>query len=455
MKPFLSLIRVLPILAYGFSNFAARIASLKRLKGCPEAGLIPAGDLDLANEAEPPAGSAEILGLCNELEFDDDGWALIPYGESRHSGKPAKLDLSNAADVALAERAKKGVIQRFAREDAERIVAEAKSLWGRIKRAVVGLPIFKGHPDAPNYAKRFPDKRERGGIGDMQVTDRGLRFRPVINQLGETDIESGWSEFSPYWVTRPVGERDGTPIVAPFRLKSIGLVPRGNIHGLSLVNAGREILSDDSENPTMNKHLIRLLAAMGFTLAPDATDDAAGAVVDQALPKFNAANAAATELPTVKSQVTALNSQLSALASEKLELANTKADLTGKLAAAETKATAARKAFASHVIASAIVAGRVQAAKKDEEELALVNSADIAAAAVEVDKREARFKTASGLGALKQRSAEAQSRQQTQLELVNAAMEETDIKALPPEDRYDAAWARAQKKNPAAFKLEP
>lgn len=412
------------------------------------------GTLALVNEAEPTSGAAEILGLVNELEFDDEGWALIPYGESRHSGKPAKLDLSNAADVALAERAKKGVIQRFAREDAERIVAEAKSIWGRIKRAVVGLPIFKGHPDAPAYAKRFPDKVERGGISDMQVTDRGLRLRPVLNRQGETDVESGWSDYSPYWITRPVGERDGIPIVAPFRLKSIGLVPRGNIDGLSLVNSAHELLSDEDreQNPTMNKHLIRLLAAMGITLAPDAKDDAAGAAVDQALPKFAAANAAAEELPAVKAKLGPLETKVAALEGEKLALVNEKTDMSGKVAAAETKATTARQAFAKFVVASAIAEGRVQAAKQADEELALVNSADLPAAAEALAKREKRFKTESNLGDLKRRSAEAKSLQDQQLELVNSAMEEPDIKALPADDRYDAAWKRAEKKNPALFK---
>lgn len=415
---------------------------------------VPSGRLALVNDADPQP-SAEILGLCNELEFDDDGWALIPYGESKHSGKPAKLDLANAADVALAERARKGVIQRFAREDAERIATEAKSLWGRIKRAVVGLPIFKGHPDAPNFAKRFPDKAERGGVADMQVTDRGLRFRPVLNRAGEQDVESGWSDFSPYWITRQVGERDGVPIVAPYRLKSIGLTPRGNIAGLSLVNASREILSDEpSESPTMKEHLIRLLAAMGITLAPDAKDDAAKSAVDQALPKFAAANTAADELPTVKAKVGQLETKVTALEGEKLALANEKTELTGTVATALANAKTARQAFAKHVVATAIVAGRVQAAKQADEELALVNSADIGVAAEEIGKREARFKTQSALPDLKQKSAEQKSKQETKLELVNAAMEEADIRALPPEERYDAAWTRAEKKNPAAFGKE-
>lgn len=407
-------------------------------------GFQPSGRIALVNSADEKPGSAEILGLVNELEFDDEGWAIIPYGESKHSGKPARLDLSNAADVALAEAASKGVIQRFTREDAEAIVASAKSIWGRIKRAVVGLPIFKGHPDAPNYAKRFPDKRDRGGIGDMQVTDRGLRFRPVLNQLGEADVDSGWSEFSPYWITRRVGERDGLPIVAPYTLKSIGLVPRGNITGLSLVNASRELLSDEPESDTMNEELIRLLAAMGITLAADANKDATKAGVDQALGKFAAANAAVSEVATLKPKVTTLEG-------EKLALANEKTDLAGKLTAAETKAKSDRAAFAKYVVLSAIADGRIQAAKQADEELALVNSADITVAATEVSKRQKRFKTESAVGDLKQRSAEQKSNQEQALALVNVAMEEADIKALPAEDRYDAAFSRVRQKNPALF----
>ncbi len=454
MSPFLCLIRVLTPFPIAQRDSARPSGPLKPVKRHVAAGQNPIGSLYLANEGEVPPASTEILGLINALELDADGWALIPYGESKHSGREARteLELTNAADRALADRAKNGVIQRFTREDAEQIVASRRGLWARIKHAIVGLPIFKGHPDAPNYAKRFPDKGERGGVGDMEVTDRGLRFRPVLNEKGASDVDAGWSDFSPYWVTRQVAERDGVPIVAPFRLKSIGLVPNGNIPGLSLVN-GRELLSDapSDESKTMNPYLIRLLAAMGVTLAPDAKDDAAKSAVDQALPKFEAANAAATELPTVKAALKTAETKVTALEGEKLELVNVKTTLEGKVTAAETKFTAERKARAGEVVDAAITAGRLQAAKRDTQLLELVNAADFDTAANAVLAREQRLKTKSGLGELKQKSAEVQSRQETVLELVNAAMEETDIKALPAEERYDAAFKRVEKKNPSLF----
>lgn len=451
MKPILCDLSRLAVSGPAVPQISRLSRPLSALKSRLDRGSNPIGALFLANAADEPGASAEILGLVNGLEFDDEGWALIPFGESHHSGRPARLDVANAADVALAEKAKRGVIQRFTREDAEKIALDARSVWGRIKRAIVGLPIFKGHPDAPNYAARFPDKAERGGVGDMQVTDRGLRFRPVLNRQGETDVESGWSDFSPYWVTRLVGDRDGVPIVAPYRLKSIGLVPRGNIPGLSLVNAAGELLSDETENKTMNKDLIRLLAAMGITLAPDAKDDAAGAAVDQALPKFAAANAAELELPTVKASLTRLETEKATLATEKLELANARTVAEGKATAAEAKFIAERKARAGEVVDAAITAGRVQAAKRDAQILELVNSADFDQAANAVLAQAQRIKTRSAVGDLKKDSAAVQTRQETVLELVNTAMEEADIKALPAEERYDAAFKRVEKKNPSLF----
>ena len=381
----------------------------------------------------------QYLGATNSLDLDADGWALIPFGDVKHSGRDARSgtrDLVNAKDPSKP----KGIIQRFDRAAAEEIVADFKAGWGRLKRAVTGLPLFKGHPDAPRFSAMYPDKEERGMIADMEVANEGLRWRPVLNARGERDVGSGYSEYSPYWLLEQVGEENGMKILSPFALKSIGLVTKGNIPGLSLVNAAED---DDLASMNHKNHIIKLLAAMGKPVAADATDEAIGQAVEEACPTIAAANAAEVQLPALKTEKETLAAKLttteaakSALEGEKIALVNAKETAEGEVKNLRAQLAAERKERAVLLANAAITDGRLTAADRDATVTALCNAADFAAEAAKLASKTKVVSTASTTADLgKQRDKRGSA--VTVHELVNARMKEKG-------ESYDTAYASVQ-----------
>jgi hypothetical protein len=395
------------------------VADSLRSRAFFTASLAPSPFLRLANTAtHAPAN----LGLVNvaSIELDADGWATIPYGESHHNAQDGRSAPGDETPDAL----KNGVIQRFTRENAETFAADFKSFLGRIKRAVVGHPVFKGHPDAPRFANIFRDKTERGTISDMEVTDAGLRLRPVLTTQGAADVASGWNQFSPYWDLKFAGvNAAGLPVYEPFKLHSIGLVPRGNIPGLSLVNADPLFL-------TMKKEIIELLALLGITVPPETADEAMASFLAQAKtkigdlkPKAELDTAVAAKTKAEGDLATA-NASIETLKGEKITLANSHAEAL----------KAERKERATVIVAAAVADGRIAAAEKDAKILTLANAADFTAEADAIAKLKPTLKTKSNLGDLGNQGRDQTDRQTQFLSLVNAHMEKTG------EKDYDAAY---------------
>jgi hypothetical protein len=368
----------------------------------------------------------QFLGLANALSIDADGWAVIPFGDSMHSGKDGRSSASDSA---------KPIIQRFDKPAALALVNDFKSAWGKIKRAVVGRSIFKGHPDAPRFQARFPDKAPRGTIADMRVTDAGLQWRPVLNEQGAADVAAGWSEYSPYWLCNVVGEENGSVVVSPFTLKSMGLVEEGNIPGLSLVNAAEDF------SPIMKNNILKLLAAMGLSLAADASDTDIAAAADRACGTVATANAAETTLKTEKStletKVTTLTAERDALKTETLALANAKTAAEQEAGNLKAQLAAERRERAMLLANAAVTDGRLPAAERDGAVTALCNASDFAAEAKKLAERQKTLPTdpkSRELG--KQRD---QGRSRTVMELVNARMEKN------PRESYEQAYAAVQR----------
>ena len=344
-----------------------------------------------------------VIGLTNALDIDEQGWALIPYGSSVHSGKDG-ITAGGAAE-------KMGVIQHFTREDAIALVNDFKSTWSAIKRAIVGLPVFKGHPDAPRFASRYPDKSPRGSIADMEVRENGLAFKPVLTPQGAADVEGGLSQFSPYWLLKKTGEEAGRIVAAPFKLISVGLVAKGNIPGLSLVNASEPDFSH------MKPQLLALLAALGKAPAADATDDQIIAAANEAH-AFVVSNTVETrtKLATVESDLANQKKANGDLAKEISALANS-------VETANSALKAERSARAALVVEHAISTGRITPAEKDATVLSLVNAADFTAEEKRLAALRPKLKTAPGAFQLsKQRTPEGDA-STTVLSLVNERME--------------------------------
>jgi hypothetical protein len=365
--------------------------------------------LALANSATQP-----VLGLANDLTIGADGWALIPYGDSLHNG--ANAERANSLDEV---KGKPGVIQRFTRERAVGMANVFHSFTGKIKRAVIGMDVYRGHPDCAAFAKLFPDKSPRGTIADLQARDDGLALKIVLNERGAADVESGFNQFSPYWMGAHVGEENGRQIYEPALLKSIGLVPKGNIPGLSLVNAAPDTFSEN-QTTTMKDQLIALLALLGITVPPETADDAFAPFIDQAKAALKPKIEAEAELPAANAKMVAAQTALTET------VAAAKADKETALANAKTETEATvktlRTAAAQAIVTSVIAAGKLPAAKRDEQVVALANAADFGAAALALANTKPVLPTSSRLSELSQTGKDQQSRSEQLLGLVNAHM---------------------------------
>ncbi|MES2692781.1 MAG: DUF935 family protein [Verrucomicrobiota bacterium] len=224
----------------------------------------------LANEADP-SGSA-FLGLTNEFAStaSTDGWARVPYGEWPHEEG----------------------LQRFGRAEAEEMVRYFKNTWNRLKRAITGLPIYRGHPDLADTLKkqrplanaadrahldqriaevetRWPDRREYGSIADLEARDDGLYLKPVLTPAGAALVnEDGLRFFSPHWLGKPLSPTNGRPVYGPAFLLSIGLTDRPNIAGTSLVNSAPAAGANRNPNQTPTNMPPWLIELLGLVNEP-------------------------------------------------------------------------------------------------------------------------------------------------------------------------------------------
>ncbi len=302
----------------------------------------------LANDGTVTAKPDDaFIGFGNEVAVDADGWALVRYGEWPH------------------ERG----LQRFGREQAEEIERYFRNGWNTIKRAIVGLPVFHGHPDRveqletalantrdareraaiereiAEVKRRYPDRTVYGSIADLEVRDDGLAIKPVLTGDGAALVnEKGKRFFSPHWLARKLGEEKGRTVFGPAFLLSIGLTDNPNIAGTSLVNArsGSPENSNHNQNPTMPKWLLDLL---GFANEAEATQEKITEKINSLL-----ARPEQTALANEQSRATALTN----------DLATAKQQLTE----AQTALANERKAHAEALVATAVKDGRITEAQK-------------------------------------------------------------------------------------------
>lgn len=294
----------------------------------------PQEPIALANSA---GAHSYCFGLPNSLEAitDDRGWTVIPFGMWRHAAG----------------------WQRFGQLEAESIVNAFKSTWGRFKRAIVGLPIFKGHPDNPDLANQYPDRTIYGNVADMEVRDEGLAIKQVLTEAGGRLVANGKDRISPNWYVEETGEKKNEmPVFVPIAIKSIGLVDKPNIPNLSLANA--------LTNDPMKDLLLKALKALFPTLSNESTD----AEILEAVTSL-----------TKRPEPTALANVQDQLAAKTKELEIVTADRDAQKARADAGAIAlanAKTAEIKEVLDGAIKDGRITAADRKTWETVLANDLD-------------------------------------------------------------------------------
>lgn len=147
------------------------------------------------------------------------------------------------------------VTQRFERTDAEKIVAAFAGNWERVKRILgVGsgdVPVVRGHTDTGEIGEdTLADTERYGKITALEARDDGLyaqiekgpEFAAMLDRAGKL-------EYSPTWRVRADAREKN--VMRPFRLISLGMVPKGNLRGATLVNStfngGQEQMIEWSE----------------------------------------------------------------------------------------------------------------------------------------------------------------------------------------------------------------
>ncbi len=125
--------------------------------------------------------------------------------------------------------------QCFHYASAIKLVNEFNSLWKRFLRGFKGLPIYKGHPDVPEFRKykEHKDSFVYGRILELEAREEALWAKIKWEKKALKYLNfSKYAYFSPYWVLKIQEGNRYTPIC----LISVGLTDQPNIPGPSITN---------------------------------------------------------------------------------------------------------------------------------------------------------------------------------------------------------------------------
>jgi hypothetical protein len=198
----------------------------------------------VANPGEPilntPGAEHASSGVMSHME------------NSRGAGteSAANIRLSNAADSAFSLLQKEWVqlspygdfphaqgLQRVSFEAAREMERAFTTLASRASRLFAGAPMFVGHPDVPQFANQFPDRKAYGWIMALEARPDGLYGKMKWSAAGLELLQNGHYKFlSPYWEARQVGEENGRTVYEPVSLISAGLTNEPNLPVLPLAN---------------------------------------------------------------------------------------------------------------------------------------------------------------------------------------------------------------------------
>lgn len=167
----------------------------------------------------------KIYALANELNLDrsNAGTITIPFGTWDYGEK--KVESKGGG----------GERTLFFRQtlDLQGASAIAAQIADSIAKGEKGVPVYWGHPDVPELAHKYPDKRAKGWITSASVEDGKLVLS--VDWL-EDKATDGFGWFSPFW-TGPVKENgDGTALMHVESLTSVALINMPNIKEFRLAN---------------------------------------------------------------------------------------------------------------------------------------------------------------------------------------------------------------------------
>ncbi len=123
-------------------------------------------------------------------------------------------------------------LQVVDRDSAENMVEYFHSLRGKFMRRFLGLPIYIGHPDDPEYTDR-QDKTIYGRIENLKIEDDALWILSRWTSMGKKIFGNKFLKYlSPRWMMKKLSDK----IFSPVRLLSVGLTNHPNVRCEHTVN---------------------------------------------------------------------------------------------------------------------------------------------------------------------------------------------------------------------------
>lgn len=337
-----------------------------------------------------------LIPLANEFTPDSQGWVRIaPYGST------PKTRVYRGPDGKM--------VQEKFRQDltpaaAQAVADQANSLWGKLQRFRVGIPIYRHHPDLAHYSPATVNfgpeasPEEVGMLTELETRGDGLYGRVALHNAGQVAVENeGLKWLSPFWWAKAVTREGDVQVVQPFKLISAGLTDYPNIRGA-------EALANEN-NDIMNRQI--LIKLLGL---PDTATD------EQIVAAITALQSACAEMEPLENERNDLRGRLATTEATRDQLSNQVATLTTEAAEAATLRT--RLQEQEHALANertradailldgAIAAGRLTAAERPACEVALANSATRESRLAEIASARPSLPTTSALGNSRDRRAQ-------------------------------------------------
>jgi len=390
------------------NDFPATLRCCARDGRTPKTGSAVA----LANSiAGSPPAEVGLWTLDNTLAVAEDGWCLIaPFGEwpktrvYREAGRVHEQRFLQVLDDAAADA----------------LLAKENSLFGRLKRAFIGVPVYKGHGDLadvdPQAISGGGEKIKLGVVDQIRKTARGLEAHFALDADGAAAVAAGWKFPSSFWYVRPIENaarpEPRAPGLAetircrPFKLISVALTPFPNISGVeSLANARTEkvaagvppavdsgilppvtpltTLPNHEPPPTTNPQPSDMKLITGWLLAQGAAlanaENPSETQLLEALQHLHTTTAAS--VAALGNERQTLSDRLTALETERDQFRQQATDTATALTNEKSARYAERQGRAEAVTDLAIQRGKATVAQRDTHITTLANSPDFELAA--------------------------------------------------------------------------
>ena len=328
------------------------------------------------------AATSPVLANASLTAIDDDGWCLIaPFGEW------PKTRVYREGGLVKEQK----FIQVLDNESADAMLSKENSFFSKLKRAMVGIPVYKGHGDLndidPKALSNESQKIKLGVVDQIRKGAAGIEAHFALDNDGAEAVAAGWKFPSGFWYVLPNGTRGDAILARPFKLISVALTQFPNISGVeSLANqrdtgpiskaaspAGSGAIPD-GQNHQQKEPEMKLIAgwliAQGIALAN--ADAPTETQVLEAIQKLHTSKAA--DVTALGNEKTTLSGKITALENEKAT-EKKRADEAVTALENERKATKAeRTAAATHATDLAIQQGKLTVAGRAAQITALENS---------------------------------------------------------------------------------